>query len=273
MTERRGLVDFVHDREEAVVDRDGLAATLQDARTSIEELTSLLDRYDRVAADATERLNALAAAAGTDFEAFERIVGEADDLWQRAQGKARGALQAFRASGTAANTLTRDAQSRLDALSPTSQERSAFKPLSQDRWLGGQMSNAGAQAEYLLGAIAAVRYEVDIADLALVSAVRQHLSLGAADPVAYEQKRDTDRQEAIDQLRSAVGDFERSHRELASNWTIPAQLGAAHDLLSRVESPAHLRTAIQNYQNAVDNGSPGPYMALIADRLEQLQNR
>lgn len=270
---QRGLVDYQHDLATAVSDRAGDRETLAGLEERIRDLSALAEDYTRRASDATTRLAEVRARGAETYAAFEKLVQEADALFEQADRKARAAVQVFRVSGGSVSARASAARDRIDGLSPASRDRSPFKPVSEDRWPAGQLNNETGQARFLLGSIRFARYAAAAADHALASSAKAELELPEADPAVFAERRDAAREAGIEALRAAAADFERSFRNLGNNWTVPAEAAAAHYLLSLLEHPGHIRTAIENYQKAADNIPDNPTTQRIIDRLEQLSSR
>ncbi|MEE9294972.1 MAG: hypothetical protein V3W34_08450 [Phycisphaerae bacterium] len=273
ITTQRGLLDYRHDRETAAADLAGLKASLADIEENIAILEEIAKGYAAKASAATEAAQASRGRAADVYAEFERLANEADDLIEQAVKKARLAVQAFRTAAGAAGSDAHKARGRADALSPASRERSWYKLRSEDVWSAGQITNEAAQTKLLLGSILHARYSAAVNDLDVLTRAKEALEIATVDLAVYTERRDAAREEASDAVRAAITDFERTSRDLGGNWTIPAQVAAAHYLLSLVEHPGHVATAVQNYEAAVQGAEGGPQVQSLAERLESLKSR
>ncbi len=275
IVEQRGLVGHRHVRETAANEVEALSSSLAETRERIGELSGLMEEYAVAASGAAEALADRRARAAEVYATFEKQVNEADAILERAAGKVRSAIQAFRAAGSACTARARAAQEELGRLSTSAQERSVHRRVGEDRWLLGQSGNETAQARYLLGSILHGRFAAAAIDHETAVWAKRSLEIASADPSVFADRRDAAGVEGAQALRSASAEFERSSRDLGGNWTVSAEAAAAHYLLSLVEHPDHVETAIDNYEAAVDNmpSDGGPLTQAIIDRYEQLRNR
>ncbi len=267
----RGLIDYRDDQEKLAVELEGLRSTLDATRAVIAEMQESADSLASRSANAQKRLTDLQAVAAEHMRAYESAILEADPSLQSAIRIARQAKQSITTASSAADQRMRDASDKLSLASPDAQTRSPFKTLSEDRWQGGHLRNEAAHAEFLIGRVMVERFMLSRDTADVLATLPEELTADFEKLVAHAEQRDTLRQEAIDALRSAVSSLERSARDLNRNWTIAAQLGGAHYLLSLVEDTRHRDTAILNYQAAVDGRESEPYAEPFVDRLKQLR--
>jgi chromosome segregation ATPase len=273
IVEKRGLVDYEHDLETAQLDIDGLESTLADLQTNLDEMTALAERYRSESASAGEAVERTKQRAAGVYSSLSAKAQEGDELAEKAIQKARGAIQVLRTAASSAGTDARDARDALDLVGPTRQDKSPLKLQADAKWVAGQLNNELAQARYQLGRVMAARYVSASGLFDAARIAKSAFGLGDADPAAFATIRDTAREEGGEALRDAIRDFDKSFRDLSSNWTVPAEAGAAHDLLATLEHPGHVATAIQNYQQAADGAAGQLDSTPISTRLEQLRRR
>jgi hypothetical protein len=269
---RRGLIDYRDDYELASADLAGLRETLASLERSVADLEVLAEHFETRTAEAAEQESEIRSQAPELYKPFAERAGAADESFGRAIAKAKSAAQAFRAASGVADTRVRDARDRLSEASQTAQENSAAKARSEDRWLGGQCKNEIGQARLLLGSLWTQRFQAAALDHDLVARAIEALDLPEVDAALFAQRRDEARESARTTLRAAVSDLERSGREL-NNWTVAAEVGGAHYLLSIVEGDVHVGTAIGNYENAVQGREDLPAAQPIVRRLAKLRTR
>ncbi len=270
---QRGLIDYQHDRETTAVELEGLKAALVSVRESITQLQETADAHAATSANARKKLTDIQATASESFKTYETTIVEADKSLDDATRIARQAGQSLSASATTADQWTRDASDRIATASPEAMGRSAFKLQADDRWLAAQIRNESAQAELLVGRALVNKFELSREAGGLFAKVGDMLSLSPTDAGALAGRQSALREEATDALRKSVNSFERTSRELNKSWTIAAQLGGVHYLLSLVENTDHADTAILNYQAAVDGRESKPFVAPFAARLKYLRQK
>ncbi len=270
---QRGLVDYRHERAVTALSIERYLQALEDVTTNISEFESLLARYEQAASEAAAELENVREQAASAYRLTLERSSASDEAFEQSARKARGALAAFKAAVQATNDYTRSARDRISGASPAVQERSPFKLLSEDEWLTGQASNELAQAYYVLASILAHQHETAEEDRIMAIVARAELGIDEADPDAFAAVSEAARADAVEAARSAVRELEKAGRSLDNNWTVAAQAGAAHYLLAVLENPAHLETALANYEAAVQNREDEPFAHAIVDRKEQLQDR
>jgi DNA repair exonuclease SbcCD ATPase subunit len=272
VTRSRGLKDFRDDRETLTVDLEGLRHQESDLEASISKFEALSDDYARRAEAAAAESQAIRSEAESLFAEFDAGVNDADAAMNDAARKVNTAIASIRNASRAAGDVSRVAGDRLTAASPSRQDASPFKTLSQDKWRVGQANNELAQARITMATILTNRFLQAAADHDFVAFVKRTFELSQADVEGYAQRRNEARDSAIEEARAAASEFERSSQELRS-WTVAAQAAAAHELLAILEDPAHRRTALTNYQNAVATRDALPEVRSLLDRIRQLENR
>jgi chromosome segregation ATPase len=270
---QRGLVAYTHDRAVTGLSIKRYEQTLEDVEASISEFDSLLAQYEEAATEAAAELERVREQAASAYRMTLERSSAGDEAIKQAARKARGAVTALRSAVQAANNYTRSARDRISGASPAAQERSPFKLLSEDDWISGQATNELAQAYYLLATILAHQHETAEEDRIMAVVARSELGIDEADPDGFAATSEAARGDAVEAARDAVRELEKSGRDLNNNWTVAAQAGAAHYLLAVLENPAHLETALANYQAAVQNREDDPFAHAIVDRKDQLQDR
>lgn len=273
VTIERGLIDYRHDHETKSAELDGLKAMASAMEESIAQLRESADNYAARSADAQKHLTDVQAIASEVFGNYESTLAEADESLEQALRFARQAKQSLATAANSADQWTRDAADRLSTASPEDQARSAFKSRAEDSWLAAQIRNESAQAELLIGRILVNRFELSRTADDLLANVADDLSLSPNQSAALAERQTTTKEEATEALRSSVSSFERTARQLNRNWTVAAQLGGAHYLLSLVENPNHADTAILNYQAAIDGRESKPFAEPFANRLKHLRSK
>ncbi len=274
---QRGLVDFQHDLQIVTLDLESSTEELADVETNVSGLLADAERLAQSAVDAKTQSSQATEMAAVAFREAIKLADEAAATLDQAVRLARSAINALRSASGVAGNLIREAGDRIADKSPAIQDRSASKVLSQSGWLSGQINNETALVQLQLAEIHLHRYLFAASDHALASMARERFGLEDATPDAVAATRDQARSDAIEAARGAVRDFERSSRELSNNWTVAAQVGAAHDLLATLEGPGHLRSAIDNY-TAAEQAIAGRsrelqhYAPAIVNRLRQLRN-
>ncbi len=269
----RGLMDHRRDLEVARHDRDGLMQTLDEVEQSARSLSELAQYYAQKALDAKEHASEALGSATNIFAKYQAFELEAEDMLDQSLAKARSAVAAFRTASGSATTRTRDAGDALNVLSAPAQERSATKLQAEERWIVGQLSADGAHARMVLASILFDRFMAADSAADLIAAVKSPLVLAQANADEFKERRDEAKTEGADALREAVANYEKAYRDVNNNWTVPASVATAHDMLRVLENPVHVQTAIVNYENAIQGRESEAVTRVFMDRIEQLRSR
>lgn len=270
---QRGVVDYADDRAAFASDLEGHEHALRDVTARIEELQALREQYvrrsDHASATREEALRLGAAA----FEEYVRLVSEAEAAMADAAVKARGSATALRSARTVAETRRRESSERLAEAGPEQKERSPFNNRAEAGWRTGQTVNEYGQARLLYARIEYERSSIAAAAFAIATTAKSELGVGSADPDAFAVRRDETHTAALEAARDAIAELERSARDLNGSWTVAGQVADAHYLLALLESPLHVRSAIENYQSAVNTRENEPFARSLVERLAVLQSR
>lgn len=270
---RRGAVDYMDDRAAAALDLQGLEEALADVTARVGELTTLRGEYERRADDARRKRDEVVNAGAAAFEAYAQSANQAETAMADAMTKARQSVTSFKSAKTVAESGRRGAGERVSEATPEQKERSPFNARSEAGWRTGQVANEYGQARLLFGRIEYERSVVAAAAFEIATLAKSELGVAAADPDAFAVRRDESRSAALEAVRDAIGEFERSSRDLNGNWTVAAQAADAHYLMGLLESPTHVRSAIENYQAAVNTRESEPYVRPLVERLAVLRSR
>lgn len=273
ITEKRGLVDFRHDREKAGTDLDGYVDAQAAVESSLDDLQLLAQTYAERVAIAIDETDRLRREGADVYDQMVDYADQADVTMEAVTGEIRGALAAFGAAAMTSGNRARDASDRIAGASQALQDRSPRKQRSEAKWLTGQIDNEVAQARFLLAVTLNQRYAAAGVDAARATKARELLGLTQADPAAFAERRDLAREEGIRAVRQGIAGFEKSSRLLNNSWTVAAQNGGAHYLLSILEDTDHLATAIENYAAAIDGRETEIFVRPFVLRLQQLRNR
>ncbi len=270
---QRGLNDYLDDRATVEIDLQRSTDMVTSVEANIAEFEAMEERFASAATAAKSRGEQARVDADKAYQSFVQYVDEADSALEKAAKKAGEAVRAFKAAVSVASTEAREAADRIAAASPAQQELSPFKLRSEDAWRAGQVNNEMAQAYYLLAEIRYDQFTAADEDSKVASIARSELDVSSADPEVFTVRAQEARQDGISAGRDAVRFLEKSSRPLNNNWTVAAQAGGAHYLLALLESPTHLQSAIDNYDEAIQGREDKPYTQTIVERLAQLRSR
>lgn len=271
----RGLAGYRHDRDTLAGELKGLDETLSGMEADAGSLEQLAQGYAAHASEAGAEFDEMRSHAASLYTELEKHVSGADAVVDQAVNTLNQAAAALRLALNRVSERNRSARDVISNLSPDARDRSPNRFRSEDTWLTGQINNDLGQINYLLGSILYDRFAGAAEDYELALRIREALELSDIGPDFFAARRDAAREEGLAALRDAISFFERSSRDLDRHWTLAAQVGDAHFLLSRFESDPYpyIQSAIENLTQAVNNRENKPFTQTIRTRLKQLQAR
>ncbi|MCH7526002.1 MAG: hypothetical protein IID39_01065 [Planctomycetes bacterium] len=271
----RGLAGYRNDRDTLAGELKGLDETLSGVEADAGSLEQLAQGYAAHASEAGAEFDEMRSRAASLYTELETHLSGADAEVDQAVNTLNQAVAALKLALDRVSERNRNAKDVISKLSPDARDRSPNRFRSEDTWLTGQINNDLGQINYLLGSILYDRFAGAAEDYELALRIREALELSDIGPDFFAARRDAAREKGLAALRDAISFFERSSRDLDRHWTLAAQVGDAHFLLSRFESDPYpyILSAIENLTQAVTNRENKPFTQTIRTRLKQLQAR
>lgn len=262
------------------LDRDVLAAKIATEQAALDKSSGDLaalrrtrDEYAAAEAQAQAKLAELSLQASEIFAEMNRLASEASALEEGALQNLDEGVSLLQQSVRYAEQWAGDARTRAQALAPEAQERSAFKPRSDDAWLAGQAHAESAGLRAAKSWIYYEQYRSGLAEARVLSAAAANLQIPEADPAAGQAKAEAARKNGIEEIKQAVASLEKAHRGLDRHWTTAAHSAGVTYLLVLFGESDYLADVIQQYRNAVKGRETEPYVEAFAARLSELERR
>lgn len=273
LTIERGLNHLEHERSVASKVLGEREHALREWRTASDRLDSLRANFATEESNARNRLAEIRTEADNLLDALDSAESTALNLEDAALAKFD---QAARAAGDAASAAARwvsDAQQRTQSMPMQSQDRSAFKPRSDDRWIGGFILAQAADARLARAWIFQSRYTSATQNAVLLDRLVSLTGLDASLVAAERDAANDAREAGVEEVKLAMADLERAHRDAEGHWTLVAQAGSTQYLMTLFGDSSYLPDTIATYRKAVESREDLPAAQPIVSRLKALETR
>lgn len=265
-----GLVDLQADMRVAQVDLEGAATQVRIAETQLTAAKEQLTSLQSGDADAEQRMKALADQITTDYAAYQQAAEAALAAEEQALRKYRDAASAFAAAQTAQNTIVQGVPSDL---SSEAKDRSPYKFIEDDAWIGGEAKSESADAQLAAALVLHARVRRLALARKVLDEAAQSAALDGYDAAALTQQIEEARTQGMELAEKATRSLESVARDLKSHWTLAASVAAANYVMSLFDRPELANLAMQNYSEVVKGREDNPNVRPFRLRLEQLHNR
>lgn len=273
LTIEPGLLRYQADREvltRVIADRQ---REVEELRAGTARLETLRSAYAQTEQDAKPRLADVRSRAEKDFAELNRVESEAFALEETALAQLDRSAKTLKDAATRSADWIRDAQGKTQSLSPESQGRSAFQVRTDDAWIGGFIQAQSADARLAKAWIFYDRFIAHSQTAALLERVRDSLALSEADVDNEKAKAAEARTAGSEEVKLAVSDLERSHKDVDRHWTLVAQAAGTTYLLALFGDPSYIADTVEGYRKAVQTREEEKFVQPLLARLRQLEQR
>lgn len=268
-----GLVHYQRLREALAAKVAGNRQGLETLRADIARLEELKATYARNQAEAQSAIASAQTAAQQAYDDWNRVESEAETAEDAALETFERSAAAFRAAGGAAERRLSDLSSRAQALSPTAQERSAFKEGAADRWMRGFIGAEAADALLASAWVYEHRYRDRLLNAKVLSQAAGPLNLAEADAQAQTAAAAEAQTAGVTAVSDALALLQTAHGQAERHWTIVAQTAGTAYVLALLGDPSYRKDAADAYEAALKGREDEPYAAALVARWRQLASR
>lgn len=249
ITIERGLKHVRQDLERAQTELQQMeetAARLEENIQSLKNMKRLLEERVQKAVELASQIQTQIETAHSEYRELGGRVREVEDQALAHFEKAAGSFK------TAATGVSAE-ESEARSSKPTNPQRAGLHYLaaSEDQaWLRGQITAQQADAELQAAAILLGRYQdaqANSADLGAVEAA-------ADDLTGWKESEKSTQADAITRIEAAIETLQSKAKNPIGNgnWTVAAEIGAAHYLLSLLGVELADQRALEWYKAAVE---------------------
>lgn len=248
--QQRGLVHYRNDLETAQAElakMEEQGAQQEESVQTLREVKSNLDQRVKQSADSIAQKR---AQTESDYAEFTELNGRVHEVEQEVIDHFEKSIAAFKQ----AEIGVRNEENRAREERPDNPERQPYhySAVAGDQgWLRGQILAQQADAEIGIGLILLGTYQdagSNIADLGELDIARDDLA-------SWEETIQISKTAAVERAQSAIDilDNQAQDRIGDGNWTVAAEIGAAHYLLSVLDVELEAERALEWYKVAVEN--------------------
>ncbi|MEK6799072.1 MAG: hypothetical protein AABZ12_08920 [Planctomycetota bacterium] len=260
------------------VERTVLAGKVERAKQAVENLATDIQRlqgvrgeYEQAQADARKVIEQAKPSAADAFDELNRIESEAFALEESALKAFDQAANLSQQAARLADQWMSAGRDRTENLSPEAKQRSAFDKRTQDAWMGGHISVQVADAKLARARVFFDRYLAGKRTAEALASLPAEITPPEADAEAEVTKVGEAREAGVEEIKQAVATLEKSHKTLASHWTLTAEAAAAMDLLSSFGLKEFRADALEAYRKAVKGRETEPFVDKLAQRIRELE--
>lgn len=247
--QQRGLVHYRNDLETAQAELAKMEEQGAQQNQSVETLREVRRNLDQRVKQSADSVAERRAQAESDYAEFDELRGRVQEVEQKGINHFEKSIAAFRK----AETGVRNEENRAREESPDNPERKPYhySAVAGDQgWLRGQILAQQADAEIAIGLILLGTYQdagSNIADLGELDIARDDLA-------AWEETTKTSKTAAVERAQSAIDilDNKAQDRIGDGNWTVAAEIGAAHYVLAVLDVDLEAERALEWYKVAVE---------------------
>ncbi len=268
-----GLNHFQRERSvEAKVLADR-ARDVEQWQATIERLDDLRGTYEQRESAAGERLSEVRGDINDVLDELDDISANAEALEDAALNRFEQSTRTIGSAVSAAGRWVSEAQQQTQAISSENQGRSAFKPRTDDRWMAGFVLAQSADARLARAWIFYTRYAESKRNAELFKRVAAAADLSADDITAESDAATAARESGIEEIKAAMDDLKRAHRDAEGHWTLVAQAGGTEYLLALFGDRSYVADTIETYRKAVENREDSAAARPFVARLHELEAR
>lgn len=265
--QQRGLVHYRNDLETAQAELTKMeeqGVQQQESVQALREVKRNLDQRVKLSADAIAQER---TQTESDYAEFDELDGRVREIEQDGIGHFEKSIAAFKKAGTG----VQNEENRARGESPDNPERKPYhySAVAGDQgWLRGQILAQQADAEIAIGLIFLGSYQdagSNIADLGELDIARDDLA-------GWEETIQASKTAAVERAQSAIDilDNQAQDRIGDGNWTVAAEIGAAHYILSLLDVELEAERALEWYKVAVeDREALVPEHVFMRDYIER----
>ena len=259
------------------VERTVLAGKVERAKQAVENLATDIQRlqgvrgeYEQAQADARKVIEQAKPSAADAFDELNRIESEAFALEESAAESFRPGRQPLAASRPPGGPVDERGRDRTENLSPEAKQRSAFDKRTQDAWMGAHFRpGRRRQARPSPGVLRSLPRRKANRGSPGIAPRRDHSARSRRGGRSDEGREA--REAGVEEIKQAVATLEKSHKTLASHWTLTAEAAAAMDLLSSFGLKEFRADALEAYRKAVKGRETEPFVDKLAQRIRELE--
>jgi hypothetical protein len=271
LTVEPGLTHFQNERAAVAAALAQREAEVADLSKTVERLNLLRERFAREESDARDALRGIHQRAAEVYADWNRIDSEAAALEETALAQLERAVRSAREASTQAGRWVSDAQTRLQNLPPATTERSAFNLRRDDTWMGGYILAEAADARLASAWVYYDRYRAATRAAELLDYAVPLLKLSEADPSAELTKAEEAREAGVEEIKQAMADLQRAHRDVERHWTVIAQAAGTQYLLALFGDTSYVSDVVETYRSAVQGREDASHAEPFVRRLRQLE--
>ncbi len=247
---QRGLEHFRHDLESAQAELEKMedaAARLEESAEMLRELKRNLGQRVQLSSESVARREAQVESEYSEFIGLGERARQAEEEVIELFDKA---MRAFKTAETGVvNEENRAREHRPD--DPQRQPYHYSQVAGDQGWLRGQLLAQQADGELRIGLVLLGRYQdarASLSDLGM-------LDVGQDDLAVWRETAESAKTAAVERAESAIEilDNKAQDRIGEGNWTVAAEIGAAHFILSLLDVELAAERALEWYGAAVEN--------------------
>lgn len=273
LTVTHGLSHYRSERSVVAMHIESEQKGIEGLKADLVRLEALKQSFEQQQADSVERLPEIKADAASAYDELNRIQSEAEAIEENALKFFDQSAAAVQQAASLADQWASESRDRIQNLSPSAKERSAFNNRADDAWLGGFTVAEAVDARSAKAWIYYDRFDAALRTAEVLTTVTKSIPLAEADVAAERAKADEAKATGIKEIETAMTVLEKAHRSAEKHWTLTAQGAGITYLMVLFGQKDYLADAVEAYRSAVKGRENEAGAARIVSRLQRLENR